>query len=390
MLLECNNPRLVILDIDQMADWSDAMIKAFLDRYPGAFLLSSQVARYPGNVHARQIGQPTDLAVKDLIRARHVNPCDALFITGGPREAARVGSMSVSTIIWGQGLPTVHSQLPDFIAGSYDELTSFLSGAIFGYFGEMLAQGEYGIGQFHLYDEQHILDPSITAQVIAAGRYFPSEDRRHIFHPLSQRILGFKRGKYKETLASIVNHSLTVLNRNDRWDFITSAPGHDSGNRMGELLTMAAEMDTGLFRGVRIDADLITMSRTYGSQKRSGNWPHRAINVNGAFQVRRKISGTGVLIDDVITSGATAMECVKALQSAGADRVLIVALAISQDTQKPFELQPVICKNCGRPMQLRFNIRHETPFFGCHGYPECRGAVKYEAVRHQLNRLNDF
>jgi predicted amidophosphoribosyltransferase len=49
----------------------------------------------------------------------------------------------------------------------------------------------------------------------------------------------------------------------------------------------------------------------------------RAKNVDGAFEVREPVQGlTVLLIDDVITTGATLAACAGALQEAGAARIL--------------------------------------------------------------------
>jgi len=56
----------------------------------------------------------------------------------------------------------------------------------------------------------------------------------------------------------------------------------------------------------------------------------RKKNLKGAFQVAQKESLTGrsvLLIDDVYTTGATASECARVLQKAGAQRVAVLTLA---------------------------------------------------------------
>jgi ComF family protein len=56
----------------------------------------------------------------------------------------------------------------------------------------------------------------------------------------------------------------------------------------------------------------------------------RRKNVKDAFAVRRPQAVKGrqvLLVDDVITSGATASECAKALKAAGASRVYAAAIA---------------------------------------------------------------
>ncbi len=66
----------------------------------------------------------------------------------------------------------------------------------------------------------------------------------------------------------------------------------------------------------------------------------RARNVEGAFVTRRPrvIEGRHVvLVDDVVTSGATARSCVRELRNGGAAEVTVAAVALGsvKDTTAP-------------------------------------------------------
>jgi ComF family protein len=58
----------------------------------------------------------------------------------------------------------------------------------------------------------------------------------------------------------------------------------------------------------------------------------RQENVAGAFEVRKDVlfeQKTLILIDDVITTGATTVECARALRNYGAEKILATAIALA-------------------------------------------------------------
>ena len=73
---------------------------------------------------------------------------------------------------------------------------------------------------------------------------------------------------------------------------------------------------------------LVSRRRWTATQTRL-SWPQRLRNVDGAFRAsRRRARGLGILlVDDVLTSGATAHACALALKEAGARRVSVLTAA---------------------------------------------------------------
>ncbi len=108
-------------------------------------------------------------------------------------------------------------------------------------------------------------------------------------------------------------------------------PLHDGrrrerGYNQSEALAAAAARAA----GARLDARRLARLRDTRSQARLGPGA-RATNVRGAFRAARRASdgalaGRVVLVDDVVTSGATVLECVGALEAAGARDVHVLAL----------------------------------------------------------------
>lgn len=89
------------------------------------------------------------------------------------------------------------------------------------------------------------------------------------------------------------------------------------------LLTAVVSQQTGL------KAEGAWLSRTRDTRRQVGlSEPEREANVHGAFAATPEVAGQSViLVDDVLTSGATARAATRALVDAGAARVLVLTLA---------------------------------------------------------------
>lgn len=107
------------------------------------------------------------------------------------------------------------------------------------------------------------------------------------------------------------------------YDFVVPIPIHWSrrstrGFNQSDLL--ASRLD-------RVDPRALARIRRTKAQAGLTH-EQRLINLEGAFRASPRVLGrTILLVDDVLTSGQTARECAKALRSAGATDVAILALA---------------------------------------------------------------
>jgi len=118
-----------------------------------------------------------------------------------------------------------------------------------------------------------------------------------------------------------------ALPRDKHFDVVTTVPLHwrrrwQRGYNQAELLgkEIARRRHIPLVRVLR---------RSWATRAQAGlSNAQRRENVSGAFAARRRVNGLRILlIDDVMTTGATAGACARALKKAGARSVSVLALA---------------------------------------------------------------
>ena len=130
-------------------------------------------------------------------------------------------------------------------------------------------------------------------------------------------------------LAGLLRDRLNEETPASRWDHIVSVPTSPwrvlrRGCNPVEILCrrLSGMLGVPYVRALR-------MTRRIPSQ-RGLSHTARFLNVRGAFAVRARVSVQGrrvVLVDDVMTTGATASECARTLKRAGAAAVEVVVVA---------------------------------------------------------------
>jgi ComF family protein len=150
---------------------------------------------------------------------------------------------------------------------------------------------------------------------------------------LRQLIHLYKYGRVKTLARPLAGLLARALPRDERFDAVTPVPLHwrklwSRGFNQSELLARALAGSSGIpmVRALR-------RTRSTAAQAGLSNSSRRK-NVAAAFRVRRagglarKLAGRRILlIDDVLTTGATAAACANTLKRAGAARVALLTVA---------------------------------------------------------------
>ncbi|MGA5463934.1 ComF family protein [Mycobacterium sp. NPDC050041] len=175
-------------------------------------------------------------------------------------------------------------------------------------------------------DAPHLITPRVDpgVPVFSLGRY--AGTRRHAVVAVKER----GRADLVRPLAGALSAGLAQLLR---WGIVEApitvvpAPtrrlaarrrGGDPVTRIGQV-AVTGHSGVGLVQALRLTA------WTRDSVGLSG--PARARNVAGRVRLRRPVDGPVILVDDIVTTGATAAESTRVLQAAGAHVLAVLALA---------------------------------------------------------------
>jgi competence protein ComFC len=135
---------------------------------------------------------------------------------------------------------------------------------------------------------------------------------------------------FEPFLADLLCREAVPVLRADNWDAVVPVPLHPRKERergFNQAGRLAAALGRALNRPVKRDwVRRVEFTRTQTLLTRA----ERAANMRAAFAARPGLSLRGeriVLVDDVLTTGATTSACAKALLDAGAGRVTVWTLA---------------------------------------------------------------
>lgn len=135
---------------------------------------------------------------------------------------------------------------------------------------------------------------------------------------------------FEPLLAQWLIAAAAPLLAQEQWDFIVPVPLHPAKQREREF-NQAECLGRRLSRvtGIPLNGRLVRRIRATKTQTRLSR-PERLANVRNAFAPRRGVCLQGqrvVVVDDVMTTGATTSACARALRQAGAGEVIVWTVA---------------------------------------------------------------
>jgi len=170
-------------------------------------------------------------------------------------------------------------------------------------------------------------ETQISKQRILA-LYLYSNDVRTIIHNLKYLNKTHLAVNLGSSIGKIIKEDKNIRN----WDILIPIPLHkvkqrSRGFNQSELIVDAIAEVT----SIEMDNSMLIRHR-YTMNQAALPMRERAANVKGAFSVINKMKIEGkkiILVDDVITTGSTMLECIKVLKEAGAKEVAAVSAALA-------------------------------------------------------------
>ena len=197
MLLECEEPKFIIINLTEIDQENDSDLKYFLGKYDCAAILSESERRsklekqYSSlefySLTFTDLFNPTRL-FKKILSENNYEPYQTIYITGSYNDVLFAQNICLSTLLISSNLPDLRI-MPDFIFSNLKEIIKYFrsENEVKGYFGEIVANNIDGKGRIIISDlENPSFYPGINLPIIVTGRYFSKTDPRSAIHPLSQ------------------------------------------------------------------------------------------------------------------------------------------------------------------------------------------------------------
>ena len=304
-----------------------------------------------------------------VLELLNLNYNEVSYISANIKFISRANNFLSGTILINNNITYQNARsLPDWVVKDQEMLGNLLENNFNGYFGEVVIWN-------HCINKNNNTGSIInidfmedkTVSLYTLGRYFGKNHYMSNLHPYSKAILYNKiegkkyTGVFNDVFMKIFGVVIQRICDEFKVDGICSVPVKpNKTDRYEKIIARLSEIF-----GIKNYNTSFHCTREYQDQKNISAI-ERANNVQGAFSFDGDLDGeTIILIDDIITTGETLKECVKELKGSGAKNIVILVLAINQQssywsTQKP----NIFCEKCKSIMELRVSSEKKF-FFAC-------------------------
>lgn len=288
------------------------------------------------------------------------------------------------------------SYAPDAIFRNYKQFYDLALRKLAGknYFGENTIPIVLNEVSSRVFFSSYQLDGKLV-NIFALGRYYGSKHYMHDLHPYSKALISNKSessrlfSRFNHQFATLIKKTINNFHKIDyRADALCYVPPRpDEKSRFEPIFKVLFSDTSDVKIQVQDISHTLVSTRHFEKQKLLGREGRQA-NVEGAFLCKENLSGKHVLVvDDVITTGATLEACARALYDAGAESVSFFVFAINQYEQSGLTSDyAAVCPSYGHNLRLNVNSSNYSPFYAC---PECRDTYNFDEIMADLNRRID-
>lgn len=297
---------------------------------------------------------------EDLIASTECESYESIALSSDLSFLKDMMAMHIGTIFVGKMKAGYLKYMPDYVIDSIDLLPDILTGKNKGYLGEVIACQEEG-GSLLSCSAHIFLNGGLQkeTQFYFGGRYYPEKHHYLLDDPLSTLILHFKH-EYVYRMDLFFQQAIQYIQQKEVIDCITYIPPKPQDikkKRFQRFLSLE-----------HLKLENILVCQKDFSQK-SYDFIGRKETVKDVFLVDQDVKEKNILlIDDVYSTGATIKEAIKMLYEAGANRVVALAIAVSQLTESSLSYKKLSCPCCNEPMELIYHRKTKRLFFGCTHY----------------------
>lgn len=389
-------------DIDSLVEISHKLKCVFIYTDEGALeFLQEHVSSHSLFLQKKpfQMFLGTVRSIKQALELLELPPYQVAYVTTNPAELELVmPRVNTGVILQYQEEELDYSfcrNLPDFHIRSLKQLDKIIEGESRGYFSEVCVTfvkngpKHWNVGSFSNTGALILTRLNMNGanvKVYAFGRYFQYSHPYFSVHQLSRRIIRAKDDNSQDKIfAGLFSGFIRYLKSTKTVDGVTRVPPRP-GKRDRLLPIIKISCNESKIPNL---SDILICNTDYPTQK-GKNSEERLENVQGVFDVTDPFSVSGkhiLLVDDVLSTGATVTECAATLIRQGAKEVSIIVLGINQlmEAWKP-KKHKITCPNCNKDMIIKFTKDGNRFFFGCSNYAGgCQENLDYLTGLQRIN-----